>query len=134
METALERQFASVRKALKVLSLAALVPALVYFFVSLSFVSKSQRLFSEMLPEGTALPHTARWAIVTSDLLSSNLLYIAPLALAGIGCCVWVTVRDKGGHFLYLNLGLCLLLMTVGVVMRSACLQVYATLVLGMNA
>ena len=56
------------------------------------------------------------------------------IALAGIGCCIWVTVRDKGGHFLYLNLGLCLLLITVGAVMRSACLQVYATLVLEMNA
>ena len=87
-----------------------------------------------MLPEGTPLPESVRWAFSINDLLASNMLFLAPPALLGIGACVWVTIRSKSGHFLYLNLGICLLLLTVGAVMRSACLQVYATVILEMFA
>lgn len=134
MHTTLERQFTSLLTALKVVSLAAMIPAFYYFVESLAFLHKTQRMASDMLPEGTALPESVRWAFTINDLLSANLLFVAPFALIGIGACVWVTIRSKTGHFLYLNLGICLLLLTLGAVMRSACLRVFASVIFEMNA
>ena len=131
MDIALERQFNSLLTALKAVSLAALIPAVFYFIETLSFVSKAQRFFNDMVPEGTPIP--ARWAFVISDLLSANMLFFAPIALAGIGACIWVTVQYKSAHFLYLNLGLCLLLFTLGAIMRSACFRGFGTIISEMN-
>lgn len=130
MNATLERQFASLLSALKVVSLAALVPAIYYFIDTLAVVSKTQKMASDMLPEGTSLPVAAKWTFRINDLLATNMLYLAPLALLAIGACVWVSIQSRTGHFLYLNLGLCLLLLTLGSVMRSACLRTFAEVVL----
>jgi hypothetical protein len=133
MDITLEKQFTSLRSALKVLSLAALVPAGIHFVETMKFVRKTQQIASDMLPEGIPLPPLTRWTFVMSNLLATNTLFLAPVVLAAIGGCVWITVQYKSGHFLYFNLGLCLLLLSVGAIMRYACFKVYATIVIEMN-
>lgn len=126
MDSDLEKQHHSLVRALKVISLAALVIAIIYLVGTISIAAKIEKILSEMLPEGTQV--SGAWVFGVCNLLRNSFLIVAPLAALALLALARYTWKTKAVRFLYLNIALAILLAGLGAAMRVSLQQSMGTL------
>ena len=100
-------QFGSLRRALKICSFAFLAISIFQILPVLISVGRTGDIFRDMMGQ-SGLPHI----FILANALRNNFLVLALALLVLLGGALTATIRSKGGLFLYVNLGLCLLIWT----------------------
>ncbi len=74
-----------------------IIAVAILVFLMTVIVPKFQKIFEEMLPEGTQLPTITRFVIFISDMIKNNMILI--IVVAVVGFVVWKVVsRTPGGR------------------------------------
>lgn len=101
MNSELERQFTSIRRALKVCSILLVVLAFTQLLSAVTSLGRMETVWDEMMG-GAKKP----WVFVVSSYFGTYFGFFA-LAMLGIFVgCILITRRSSGGSFLYLNIGI----------------------------
>ena len=99
----IEQSFLSLRRALKIFSALLPLAAMGQTLSALEAVARSESLWKDML-SGTH--HKVPWVLDAANVLRANALLVLPVVLGIYIVSVIVTLRSKGGAFLYVNGGL----------------------------
>ena len=111
----LSKNFISLRRALKVCSILLVGFAMLHTPTVVTSLGRSELLWYEMMGD-----KDGGWVFAVSRFLSNYFIFVALGLLMLFAGCIYFTKKSEGGRFLYLNVGIYLVLSVLNTFLLDA--------------